>query len=151
MDPQLLTDIRLRLLHRELRPVYTVESVERLGPARQGRTLDLGITSGHDNLAQAVIIRLLTPYGELSGLGHPTYGSRVHELIGRPNNETTRNLLRLRILETLKQEARIGEIVEAEVSPSPGRRSSVDVRLLVLPVGDTRTLTIGPFTLVLEQ
>ena len=49
-------------------------------------TDDLRTVDGRDNLAQAVINRLLTRQGELAALGHPRYGSRLHELIGEPNN-----------------------------------------------------------------
>jgi phage baseplate assembly protein W len=160
MDAQLMTDIRLLLRHQEFRPLYTVAAVQGPGPGdsgvagvpgNRGRSLDLATVRGRDNLAQAVIMRLLTPAGELAGLGHPDYGSRLHELIGRPNNETTRNLVRLRILETLQREPRIGEVVEVRVGPAPGRRSSVAARLLVKPVGETDLVTIGPFNLELQS
>jgi phage baseplate assembly protein W len=151
MDAQLLTDIRLVLRHRELRPVYAAETTLRPGPGGRGRTLDLATVGGRDNLSQAVLMRLLTPHGELTSLGHPDYGSRLHELIGRPNNETTRNLVRLRILETLQREPRVEEIRELRVRPAPGRPSSVDVRLQVKPVGKTDIVTIGPFTMALGQ
>jgi phage baseplate assembly protein W len=150
---QLLTDIRLALRHKELRPVYEVAGVRRRVSTRQGllTILDLETVSGQDNLAQAIVVRLLTPRGELAALGHPEYGSRLHELIGRQNTETTRNLARLFILESLQQEPRIAKIVELVVAPSPGSRDRVDVRLRVQPVGATETVTVGPFTLELEQ
>jgi phage baseplate assembly protein W len=44
-----------------------------------------------DNLKQALLLRFLTPTGELALLGHPDYGSRLSELIGELNNETNRN------------------------------------------------------------
>lgn len=148
-DQHLLTDLRLDLMHRELRPVYNVSSTRRLGPGGKGLILDLAVTSGRDNLAQAVIMRLLTPRGELTPLGHPQYGSRLHELIGQVNTETKRNLVRLYILETLQREPRIEEIVDVTVTPAVERHSSVDVSLQLLPVGETQTVTIGPITLEL--
>src|SRR5947209_14155752 len=94
--PQLLTDLRLELRHAELRPVYVVgDESRRVLTGPQGRLvnrLDLQVVSGTDNLAQAVLMRLLTPRGELAALGHPEYGSRLHELVGRQNTATTRNL-----------------------------------------------------------
>ena len=54
-------------------------------------------------------MRLLTPRGELAELGHPEYGSRLHELIGSPNSETRRSLAKLFVLESLAQEPRIDE------------------------------------------
>src|SRR5690349_1725792 len=71
---------------------------------------DLGTVAGADNLVQALLIRFNTPLGDLASLGHPDYGSRLHELIGRGNDESTRNLVRLFTLETLRQEARVGAV-----------------------------------------
>src|SRR5690606_24125734 len=105
--------------------------------------------SGRQNLEQAIVLRLLTPRGELTALGHPEYGSRIHELIGHPNSENTRNRLRLFILEALQAERRVTEIVEVTVTPGRHTRSSVDVRLRVQPIGETDVLDIGPFTLEL--
>ena len=150
-DRHLLTDIRLRLRHAELRPVYTVDTDQRRIPNVTGLREDIGIVSGGANLAQAVLLRLLTPRGELAALGHPEYGSRLHELIGRQNTETTRNLVQLFILESLQQEPRIAEIVSLSVEPVPGSRDRVHVLLQVRPVRFTSTVTIGPFTLELAQ
>jgi phage baseplate assembly protein W len=145
----LLTDIGLTLRRAELRPVYTVGTERRRVAGRP--LIDVGVASGTENLAQAIIMRLLTPRGELSELAHPEYGSRLHELIGRPNTETTRNLVKLFILESLQAEPRIEEVLEATVEPAPGRRDTVGVLLRVKPVGEIPVLTIGPFTLELEQ
>ena len=150
-DPHLLTDIRLQLRHAELRPVYTVDTDRRRVPNVAGLLEDIGIVSGRDNLAQAAILRLLTPRGELAALGHPEYGSRLHELIGRQNTDTTRNLVQLFILESLQQEPRIEEIVSISVESAPGSRDRVNVLLQVRPVRFTSIVTIGPFTLELEQ
>ena len=150
-DRHLLTDIRLGLRHKELRPVYEVDTDRRRVPTKSGLLLDMGVVSGRQNLAQAVIMRLLTPRGELSALGHPEYGSRLHELIGQQNTETTRNLVRLYILESLQRESRIEEVIEVIVEPAQGSRDRVNVLLQVKPIGATELVTIGPFTLELEQ
>src|SRR5512147_2358326 len=63
------------------------------------RASDLGLVSGRANLAQSLILRLKTEQGELAGLGHPNYGSRHHRLIGEPNTEGNRNLIKLYVLE----------------------------------------------------
>src|SRR5690606_35990345 len=151
-SPQLLTDIRLRLQQAQLRPVYTTDvDRRRVVIQDQSRNLaDLGMVTGRQNLEQAIIIRLLTPRGELAALGHPEYGSRLHELIGTPNTETTRNRMRLFILEALQQERRIAEIVEVTVTLGSTGRDRVDVRLRVLPIGETEILDLGPFTLELQ-
>lgn len=148
-DQHLLTDIGLNLMHREFRPVYTLGSKRRLGPGGKGMMVDLSTAGGRENLAQAVIIRLLTPRGELAALGHPQYGSRLHELVGDANTETKRNLVRLYILETLQREPRIEEVMAVTVTHALERPLSVDATLQVLPVGETKTVTIGPITLEL--
>ncbi len=150
-NKQLLTDIKLGLRQSELRPVYEVETERRRLPSRPGLRQDMATISGRENLGQAVFIRLLTPKGELTELGHPEYGSRLHELIGRQNTATNRNLVRLFILESLALEPRIEEIIEATVEPALGSRDRVNVLLRVKPVGEAAIVIIGPFTLELEQ
>jgi len=141
----LLRDIAVQAVHRELRPVYRL--TETLKQPR--RPWDFVPREGFENLAQAVILRLLTPRGELAALGHPEYGSRVHDLIGQENNTTKRNLLKLFVLEALQLEPRVERVVELKVEPSPGTRSTVDVLLRVKPVGATQIVIIGPFAIEL--
>jgi phage gp46-like protein len=62
---------------------------------------------GRQNLAQALILRLLTPRGSLATLGHASYGSRLWELIGRRKTEELRNLCRAFVLEAVAQEQRV--------------------------------------------
>ncbi len=150
-DQHLLQDIGLTLLHSELRPVYAVGTERRRVLPGEERVLDIGTVGGDQNLGQAITTRLLTPRGELSGLAHPEYGSRLHELIGRQNTATTRNLVKLFVLDSLQGEPRIEDVSEVAVTPAPGRRDGVSVILRVVPVGSARTLTIGPFTLELER
>lgn len=139
----LLRDLAIHAIHRELRPVYRPTETQKL----PRRDWDFIPRDGLENLAQAVILRILTPRGELAPLGHPDYGSRVHELVGQENNTTKRNLLKLFILEALKAEPRIEKVVELVVGPSPGTRSTVDVLLRVKPVAIADVVTIGPFAI----
>jgi phage baseplate assembly protein W len=149
-DRHLLSDLKLELLHRELRPVYQVGDSRARQADRKTWRQDFDRIAGRENLQQAVIMRLLTPRGDLSHLGHPDYGARVHELIGRGNTETNRNLLKLFILEALKREPRVEKVVELNIRPSPGTRTTVDVTLTVLPVGFSGVVEIGPFRIELE-
>src|SRR3954465_2254572 len=71
---------------------------------------DLDITVGRPDLVQAVINRLLTRLGELTQLGHPDYGSRLHELVGELNNLRLRALAEVYIRDCLKQERRIEKV-----------------------------------------
>jgi len=97
------------------------------------RELDLGVVSGKANLVQSLILRLKTERGELAALGHPDYGSRHHRLIGEPNTEPNRNLIKLYVLECLRQEPRIEAVEKIEVKPVEGRenRDKVEVRIAV--------------------
>ncbi len=149
-DAHLLTDLALELLHHELRPVYRVATEEKRGAGSSARRFhDFKTVSGRANLAQAVKIRLLTPRGELAALAHPEFGSRLHELIGRPNTENTRNLVRLYIIEALAMEPRIEKIVHLEVKEVPGTRDQLAVELEVKPVESTATVTVGGLILTL--
>ena len=144
---ELATDIALTLRHSELRPVY------RIGVRRYRRDRaffeDLNTVDGRENLAQAVMMRLLTPVGELASLGHPEYGSRLHELIGRENTQTTRNLIKLYILESLALEPRIADIAAVRVAPGVAPRTRVDVELRIVSSTDAQPFTVGPFSLEL--
>ena len=77
------------------------------GKQSQGEVTDLATFSGRENLAQALILRLLTPRGSLAQLGHASYGSRLGELIGQPKTQALRNLCRAFVLEAVAQEARV--------------------------------------------
>ena len=149
----LLTDLRLTERHAGLRPAYAVAADERRARGAQGpyALLDVQTVAGRENLAQAILVRLLTPRGELDALGHPEYGSRLHELVGRENTETTRNLAKLYILESLAMESRVEEVVGVTVEPDPDDRTAVDITLQVRPAGPAPTLAIGPFTLEFAQ
>ena len=76
---------------------------------------DVKVARGVDTLRQAIANLIKTYKGELTPLGHPNYGSRHHELIGQPNVERTRNLIKLYILQALKQERRIEKVLSATV------------------------------------
>ncbi len=68
---------------------------------------DLGVLDGHENLAQALILRLLTPRGSLGDLGHGSYGSELHKLIGQLKTDELRNLCRAYVLDVVRQEPRV--------------------------------------------
>lgn len=128
MEEELLgTDMKLIL---EAHPDYIGLGAD-LAVSRKG---DLQTVSGRQNLGQAIMHRLLTRKGELGDLGHPDYGSRLHELIGEPNNERTRDLVRSYIKECISQESRVHDIVSVTVSVPPGDPNSVVVDITVLPI-----------------
>ncbi len=90
--------------------------------------------SGRENLAQALMLRLLTPRGALAELGHASYGSRLHELIGRNKTPALRNLCRAFILEVVAQEPRVeDEALELSFHPDEETGSSFVFTLAVRP------------------
>lgn len=100
---------------------------------RQSVDLRLGppattTVSGRENLIQAILNRLYTRQGELTSLGHPTYGSRLYELVGNLNSDRVRRLAELYIRDCLAQEARIAEIVQVTFEP-PARSLSQQTTL----------------------
>jgi phage baseplate assembly protein W len=107
--------------------------------------LDIATISGRENLAQALMLRLLTPLGALSPLGHPAYGSRLPELIGRLNTETTRNLARLYTIQAISQEPRVRELQQLSVTAVSDQPETIRISFSVLPLGDD-----GPLPLTLE-
>jgi phage baseplate assembly protein W len=150
--PQLLNDIALRFVRSDALSIYDVQDEERRISAggRIVRLRDLSLASDLDNLRQAIEIRLLTPKGELAPLGHADYGSRLPDLIGRPNTETNRNLAKLYVIEALKQERRIQKIVAVDVSPVPGNRHLIRIFVKVLAIGEQTVIDLGPFTIDLQ-
>ena len=73
---------------------------------------DLSLRSGLDNVAQAIQNRLLTRKGEVSKLGHQTYGSELHKLMGLPNSWKAKARAELYIKEALKNEKRVEEVLD---------------------------------------
>ncbi|MEP7380583.1 MAG: GPW/gp25 family protein [Gemmatimonadota bacterium] len=98
-------------------------------------TNDVSIAEGIPAITQAIANRLKTRKGELTPLGHPTYGSRHHELIGEPNVERTRDLIKLYVLQALRDEPRIEKVLKADVAaeqlpPRDTVRITITVRLV---------------------
>ena len=112
------------------------------GLALAGDPVDLAAVSGRDNLGQAIVMRLLTVRGALTPLGHPEYGSRLVELVGRTNNETTRNLARLYTIEAIAQERRAATLLDLAVRPAPGQPDTIQISFSVIPVNDTDPLAL---------
>ncbi len=106
---------------------------------------DLKTVDGRENLAQAIINRLLTRKGELRRLGHPQYGSRLYQLVGELNNARVRGMAEIYIRESLAHEKRIVEITRIEFAPisrSQGR-NVMQASISVLPTGSQSPITIA--------
>lgn len=99
---------------------------------------DLDTVEGAENIAQALLLRFLTAEGELADLGHPRYGSRLHELIGEPNTEANRALAKLYALRAVRREPRVEQVLSASVRQRRDDRGGVDIDLR-LKIIDTDT------------
>jgi phage baseplate assembly protein W len=109
---------------------------------------DLEVVRDVDNLSQALLLRFLTQQGELAVLGHPDYGSRLYELIGELNTETTRNRAKMFVLQALLAEPRVAQVVSVTVREHPGERDRIDVDAHLIPVdSDTPVNLVFPFFL----
>lgn len=120
-----------------------------LSPARVRGDRDLQLHDGVDNLTQALANRLKTRQGELASLGHPEYGSRHHELLGEPNVDRTRHLIKLHVLRALRHEARIERVLSVTVSPEHNPpRDTVQIALSLRVKGEPDPLNlVVPFSL----
>ena len=112
----------------------------------QDSTIDLARYEGTDNLKQALLLRFLTQTGELAALGHPNYGSRLHELIGELNNETNRNRAKLFVLQSLSAEPRVQEIRSVRVTERRRTEIQIDVEVVSIEDGSLVNL-VFPFSL----
>jgi phage baseplate assembly protein W len=110
--------------------------------------MDLDTVGGADNLVQALLLRFLTPAGELAALGHADYGSRLHELIGELNTETIRNRAKLYVLQALAAEPRVKKVLSVGVTQGKRdpTRMDIDVSLLAID-SDTPLNLVFPFFL----
>lgn len=103
---------------------------------------DIDTITGIENLQQSLINRIMTKKGELDELGHPEYGSRHHDLVGEPNTESNRNLIKFHILECLSHEPRIERILRAQVKSDADNRGLVRIYLEIKIITITSPLNL---------
>jgi phage baseplate assembly protein W len=110
---------------------------------------DLVSVAGHENLAQALLLRFLTPFGEFTILGHPDYGSRLYELIGELNNDVNRRKARMYVLQALAAEPRIAAVQNLQVTQAPNPNKDTVLISMTLDVidSDTPLNLVFPFSL----
>jgi phage baseplate assembly protein W len=107
---------------------------------------DLIVVGGHDNLAQALLLRFLTPFGELTLLGHPDYGSKLFDLIGELNNVANRNRARMYVLQALAAEPRVAEVLDLKVVQGGDRVTVLISMTLRVIDSDTPLNLVLPFS-----
>jgi phage baseplate assembly protein W len=114
----------------------------------QTQQVDLELLSAADNLIQALLLRFLTPVGELAALGHPDYGSRLFELLGELNTETNRNRAKLFVLQALAAEPRVKKVTAVNVTQNRADRTRMDIKISLIPIdSDTPINLVFPFFL----
>lgn len=111
--------------------------------------IDLETLSMQVNLEQALLLRFLTPVGELAVLGHPDYGSRLFELIGELNNDTNRNRAKLYVLEALAAEPRVAQPpLLVKVTQKKAVPTEMDIEIRLKPIDSDSILNlVFPFFL----
>jgi phage baseplate assembly protein W len=103
---------------------------------------DLALAPGNDNIAQALMLRLRVRKGELARLGWADYGSRLHELIGEPNNTRTHVKLMAFARAAVEQDARVFEVLSVEAKVIPGERDVVRILMEVVLINAPNPLNL---------
>jgi phage baseplate assembly protein W len=107
---------------------------------------DLAVLTGSDCLAQALVLRLLTPLGALERFGHPGYGCRLAELIGELNTAETRARAKVFALQSLAADPRVTRVLALDVGTAAGDRTTIRITAQ-LQAGDSVLNLVVPFTL----
>lgn len=103
---------------------------------------DLALAQGNDNIVQALILRLKVRKGELAPLGWPNYGSRLHKLIGEPNNARTHVKLMAYARSAIEQDARVVEVTDVQTQGIAGERNVVRLIMEVLLINEPNPLNL---------
>jgi len=114
-----------------------------------GSSGDLTLAVGNDNAVQALSLRLRVRKGELSLLGWPDYGSRLHELIGEPDLPRTRLKAQVFARDAIEGDPRVKQVQSVDLVPIPGERNLLRLAMSVLLIDEQTPLNLV-FDLALE-
>lgn len=103
---------------------------------------DLASAYGNANIIQALTLRLLVHQGALAPLGWPEYGSRLHELIGEPNNKRTQLKLMTFARAAVEQDPRVKEVVDIAAVSLPGERNIIRLTLTIALITEPTPVTL---------
>ena len=103
---------------------------------------DLALAAGNANIVQALTLRLMVRKGELAALGWPDFGSRLHELIGEPNNQRTRVKLMGLARAAIEADARVEQVLAVEARALPGERDTVRLDMEIELIHDNNPLNL---------
>ncbi len=123
-----MTTERLRLFGDDLRLSARAGKLDLVSD----RAGDLDLASGADNIAQALMLRLMIRQRELTPLGWPDFGSRLHELLGAPNNDRTRIIAMAHAKNAIERDPRVSEVLQIHATPEERFvvRIEVEVQLI---------------------
>ena len=110
---------------------------------------DLQLARGNDNIVQALTLRLMVRRGELARLGWPDYGSRLHELIGEPNNRRTHLKVMAFARAAIEQDPRVREVSEVRVQLIAGERDTARLMMEIALIDAPNPVNLV-YDLVLE-
>jgi len=133
-----MSDEEKPVLGKDLRLVYSDIGAD-LTVSPSG---DLEVVDDEFNLGQAIVHRMMTRPGELLDIGHSSYGSKLYDLIGEPNTETTREKVRAVVIEALEREPRVKKIVKVSVTQRVDRTDAVDVDVSIIATGTEVPLNV---------
>jgi phage baseplate assembly protein W len=102
---------------------------------------DLALAQGAGNISQALTLRLLIRRGELAVLGWPDFGSRLHELIGEPDNQRTQVLAMAHARTALEKDPRVSKISSIRAS-SAADRTTVQLEIEVQLITESSPLNL---------
>jgi phage baseplate assembly protein W len=109
------------------------------------RSGDLALAAGNDNIVQALQLRLMVRRGELARLGWPEYGSRLHELIGEPNNQRTHIVAMGHARAAIEEDPRVQEVKSVTARVPAGERDTVRLEMQIELIHENT-----PFNLVFD-
>jgi phage baseplate assembly protein W len=130
-----VTDPRDRLLGTDLSVRWQEAGVD-----LEQRGGDLALVSGADRATQELALRLRVRRGDLARLGWPDYGSRLHELVGGPDNRRTRVRLMAFARAALAGDPLVAEVLE--VAAESGEPGTVRLLLALRLVGEPDPITL---------
>lgn len=90
--------------------------------------------SGKKNLVQALTLRLMVDTGESACLGHPSYGTRIRDLIGEPLDRANLELIRRYVRRALLEDPRVAEVDPLVVRPRDSEPGAVEVVAVVTAI-----------------
>lgn len=148
-DTDLKKENRYRSLPEEIRENLFLISDPVFGKSYKDLE-DIARVTGIKNIKkQSLINRIMTRKGELEELGHPEYGSKHHELMGEPNTESNRNLIKFHILECLSHEPRIERILNVKIETDNRNLVRVKLEIKIIDVSSPINLVV-PFMFEVE-